>query len=984
MRVFELAKDLGMDQKDLLRHLLDMGIAVSNNMSVLSPEDMQMVRERVGGERSNVVEEKRVTTRVIRRRRKKAAHGDDGEADGLDAADDADGEVDESEPEPPAPAKVVQERSEPPTAARIVAPAPKPEPTPEPEPPAIREAASASVAETTTQPEPQPKVVQEKPEVVAVSQAQPEPEPAPAPTSAQTPAPATQPRPSEPQASEHKPGAARIISRPKPEPPREEPRQAPRPEPRLEARPEPRPEGEGEARPDGRREVRPGQKKEIKVEAREKPKKKRRFEDEPARIISRPSPQAPPPPPSSAPSYQRPEPRGPRPPYRPPADGPAPGGDMSPPPPKTDQPRRRKRSRKGPATAEEEALANKLGVGRRKQVLDKADLYDAKRRGKGAKGGKKGKKTEVTTPKAIKRRVKVGESIALGELAKRMGIKATEVVAKLLRSGMMVTVNQTLDIEDAILVAAEFGFEIDRVGFEEEDLLERVVDQPDDLRPRPPVVTIMGHVDHGKTSLLDRIRKSNVVDGEAGGITQHVGAYDVRLPEGGRVVFVDTPGHEAFTQMRARGAQVTDVVVLVVAADDGVMQQTIEAINHSKAAGVPIVVAVNKIDKPGADIERVRRELADRGLVSEEWGGDTIFAYVSAKTGEGVDNLLELLGLQTEILELKANPGKSALGRIIEARLDKGRGAVATVLVQEGTLKNGDNFVCGVHAGKVRAMFDDLGRRVDEAGPSIPVEVQGFTGVPEAGDEFAVVESDKSAKRIAEHRQMKKRESELASTRKLSLENILDQLKEGAVQELALVVKADVQGSVEALVESLGKLGNDQVRVHVIHSATGAITETDVMLASASNAIIIGFNVRPQGKVAEMAEAEHVEIRNYDVIYQMVDDINKALTGLLAPEFHEEVIGRAEVRDTFSVPKIGTIAGCSVQSGKIHRGAQARLLRDGVVVATTKISSLRRFKEDVKEVVQGFECGIGLENYGDIKVGDEIEVFVVHEVAATL
>ncbi|MCA1988098.1 MAG: translation initiation factor IF-2, partial [Desulfarculus sp.] len=670
--------------------------------------------------------------------------------------------------------------------------------------------------------------------------------------------------------------------------------------------------------------------------------------------------------------------------FRPAAPAPA----DTPPPERSDDKtgRRRKKGKKTAAMPDDEALMRKAGAGKRKEILDKADLYDMDRHGRGKRRGAqvKKKKTEITTPKAIKRRVKVGEAITVAELGKRMGVKSAEVVGRLMKMGMMLTANQSLELEDAALVAAEFGFEIERVAFEEEGLLEQAVDRPEDLKTRPPVVTIMGHVDHGKTSLLDAIRRTDVAGGEAGGITQHIGAYNVHLPDGGQVVFLDTPGHAAFTQMRARGAQVTDVVVLVVAADDGVMQQTKEAISHSREAGVPIVVAVNKIDKPGADPSRVRRELADLGLVAEDWGGDTIFVEVSAKTGQGIDTLLEMLQLQSEVLELTANPAKAARGHILEARLDKGRGPVATVLVQEGTLKAGDAFVCGVHSGRVRALFDDLGRRVDDAGPAIPVEVQGFAGVPEAGDEFVVVENDKVAKQIAEHRAMKKREAELSSQTRLSLEGFFEQMKEGAVQELKLVVKADVQGSVEAMVDALNKLGNEQVKVNVIHSATGAITETDVMLASASNAIIIGFNVRPTGKVTEIAEAEHVDIRTYDVIYQVIDDVTAALTGLLAPVIQEEVIGRAVVRQTFTAPKVGTIAGCAVTSGKVERNAQARLLRDGVVVATTKLSSLRRFKDDVKEVLQGYECGIGLENYNDIKVGDEIEVYVTREVAAQL
>ncbi|MFH2127440.1 MAG: translation initiation factor IF-2, partial [Pseudomonadota bacterium] len=470
----------------------------------------------------------------------------------------------------------------------------------------------------------------------------------------------------------------------------------------------------------------------------------------------------------------------------------------------------------------------------------------------------------------------------------------------------------------------------------------------------------------------------------AGGITQHIGAYDVHLPNGGHVVFLDTPGHEAFTQMRARGSQVTDVVVLVVAADDGIMEQTKEAISHSKAAGVPILVAINKIDKPGADPERVRRELSERGLVPESWGGDTITVEVSAKTGQGVDELLEMLQLQSEVLELTANPHKPARGHVLEAHLDKGRGPVGTILVQEGTLKAGDSFVCGSFAGKVRSMLDDRGKPIDKAGPSIPVEVQGFGGVPEAGDEFTVVETEKVARQIADHRAIKRREAELSAQTKTSLEGFFEKMAEGETQELKLVVKADVQGSVEALVEALGKLGNEQVKVNVIHAATGAINESDVMLASTSDAIVIGFNVRPMGKVSETAEAERVDIRTYEVIYHVLEEVTAALTGMLAPLYKEEVIGRVVVRETFGVPKVGTVAGSYVTEGRVTRGAQVRLLREGVVIANTKVSSLRRFKDDVKEVAQGFECGVGLENYNDIKVGDEIEFYVIHEVAAEL
>ena len=647
---------------------------------------------------------------------------------------------------------------------------------------------------------------------------------------------------------------------------------------------------------------------------------------------------------------------------------------------------RRKKGKKGAPIPNDEFLMSRSSS-KRKEILDRDALYGGRKgRGKrkGTGGPKKAMKTEITTPKAIKRRVKVDEAITVGELAKAMGIKAADMVGRLMKIGMMVTLNQSLDIEDAGLVANEFGFDVERTGFIEEELITTVQDKEEELQLRPPVVTIMGHVDHGKTSLLDKIRATNVTEGEAGGITQHIGAYSVTLPSGGRVAFVDTPGHEAFTEMRSRGASVTDVVVLVVAADDGVMEQTKEAIAHAKAADVPIIVAVNKIDKPGAEPERVRRELADFSLIPEDWGGDTIMIDVSAHTGEGVDDLLEMLLLQAEVMELKSNPDKAARGSVLEARLDKGRGPVATVLVQEGTLNTGDAFICGVHSGKVRAMFDDMGRRVDIAGPSTPVEVQGVGGVPEAGDEFIVMENDKTAKQVAEHRALKKRETELSQQTRLSLDSFLSKMAEGEVKELKLVIKADVQGSVEALKESLSKLGNEEVKVDVIQAATGAITETDVLLASASDAIIFGFNVRPPAKVTEIAEAENVEIRTYEVIYQVLEDVTAALTGMLAPTIEEEVTGHAEVRDTFKVPKIGVIAGCYVTDGKVERSSKARLLRDGVVVTNTKVSSLRRFKDDAKEVAQGFECGIGLENFNDIKVGDVIELYKNIEIAGTL
>ncbi len=592
---------------------------------------------------------------------------------------------------------------------------------------------------------------------------------------------------------------------------------------------------------------------------------------------------------------------------------------------------------------------------------------------------------QVQTVKAIKRKIKIDEAIRLSDLAHQMGIKAQALIKVLFQLGIMATINQSLDMETATLVTSEFGYEVEKVGFSEADyLVPREPDSPESLKPRPPVVTIMGHVDHGKTSLLDAIRESHVTLGEAGGITQHIGAYHVSTPRG-EVVFLDTPGHEAFTAMRARGAQVTDVVILVVAADDGVMDQTREAVNHSKAAGVPIMVAVNKIDKEGADPDRARRELSELGLLPEDWGGETIYANVSAKKRIGIDELLEMILLQAEVMELKANPDKFARGRIVEARLDKGRGAVATLLMQEGTLKQGDNFVCGLYNGRVRALFNDQGKKVKEAGPTMPVEVQGFEGVPEAGDEFVVVEDDKVARRIAEARQLKEREKALAKESKVTLETFLSmRAGQAEVQTLNLVVKADVQGSLEAVNDALTKLSTDEVKVNLIHGGTGAITETDIMLASASHAIIIGFNVRPTAKVKDVAEKENVDIRFYDIIYKLVSEIKDALSGMLSPLTREVYLGQAEVRETFSVPKIGTVAGCAVADGKITRNACVRLLREGVVVFTGKIASLKRFKDDVKDVSKGYECGIGLEKFNDIKVGDVIEAFEEVQEARTL
>lgn len=651
--------------------------------------------------------------------------------------------------------------------------------------------------------------------------------------------------------------------------------------------------------------------------------------------------------------------------------------------------RKKKKGKKGKDRSDEPVDNGRSNVRRRKEVLFHKDLYDGSSRGgrlKGKKKKPKQRRTEVTTPKASKRRIKVPEVITVANLAHKMSVKAAELIQQLLAMGVTASLNEGVDYETATLVAAELGYEVEPTEQDETSLMPAMVqDSEENLVTRPPVITVMGHVDHGKTSLLDKIRSSSVTDGEAGGITQHIGAYKVKLPRG-EIVFLDTPGHEAFTAMRARGAEVTDFVVLVVAADDGVMEQTREAINHSQAANVPIVVAVNKIDKPGADRDRPARELSDLGLIPEQWGGDTLFTYVSAKTGEGIEEFMEAILLQAEVMELRANPDKSATGTLVEARLDKGKGPVATVLIREGTLKLGDPFVAGVHYGKVRAMIDHEGQNLEIATPSTPVEVQGFSGVPEAGDLFTVVSEEKVAKQIGTQRQvrLRERESQGAAPGGASLEDLLARMSTGEVEELNLIIKGDVQGSVEALSESLLSIPSDKVRIKIIHSGVGTVTESDIMLAAASEATVIGFNVRPTPKTSQLAEEKGVDLRAYSVIYEAIEDVRKAMEGLLAPIEKEVVTGRAEVREVFNISRIGVIAGCYIKSGKIERPNRVRLLRDNVEVYDGKISSMKRFKDDIKEAVEGFECGIALENYRDIKAGDEIEAYSVEQESDTL
>ena len=972
VKIRDLAGELEVQPKDMLRALRELGLPAKSTAGSVSVEDAARLRGHFAGLKQGGVERTEVQPNVIVRRRRK------------DAAPAAEGEGE---------ANAAQHAAETPQATA-----------------AAQEAAPPTSQDT-------PRTVNVEADAPAVE--------APAAENRDA-SPAAKAK-GEPQAAEAAPRAsrptrvvtaARVISRPNEETPRPEAAPAKEAVPAPEAKAdEPQAETSEKsaktsrlARPDASavpegssaptlppRAAEPKQEEDSAPSADETadaaPRRSPRAEaasTPQVRVISRPAPGTPSPR-DARPAGARPGPGGPRPsrpgdgsrPPRPAGPGgPRPGGFGQPAPAAPTEARdgqSKKKRLKGRRTVD----FQQGDFGRRQDDDDSPRLN----RGKGRrKGGKAAPAPQATQPlKAAKRKIRVTEAIRVADMAHQMGLKANEIIKVLFGLGVMATINQSLDIDTAALVAAEFGYEVEKIGFSEDDyLIPKDVDAPETLKPRPPVVTIMGHVDHGKTSLLDAIRKSNVTSGEAGGITQHIGAYHVKTKRG-EIVFLDTPGHEAFTAMRARGAQVTDLVILVVAADDGVMEQTREAINHSRAANVPIMVAVNKMDKPGADPDRVLRELAELGLQPEDWGGETIVAKVSAKTREGLDELLEMVALQSEIMELKANPDKPARGHIVEAKLDKGRGPIATVLIQEGTLKQGDNFVCGPFSGRVRALTSDQGKKVKEAGPSLPVEVQGFEGVPEAGEEFFVVADEKLARRIADSRAAKQRERDLASESKVTLETFLSQrASDQETLTLNLVVKADVQGSLEAITEALNKQSTDKVRLNVVHGGAGAITESDILLASASKAIIIGFNVRPTAKIKDVAEHENVDIRFYDIIYKLVDDIKSAMTGMLAPVQREVYLGQAEVRETFSVPKVGVIAGSYVADGKIARNAGVRLLRDGVVVYTGKISSLKRFKDDAKEVVKGNECGVGLENFNDVKVGDIIEAFETVEEAATL
>jgi translation initiation factor IF-2 len=643
--------------------------------------------------------------------------------------------------------------------------------------------------------------------------------------------------------------------------------------------------------------------------------------------------------------------------------------------------------KKTPEIPVEQKGERRKGFDKKKEILKKDQLMELKEREDKLLQQKKKKEEEkiVVEKPAVKKPLKIAEAISVGELAKRMGVKTAQVIKTFLDFGMMVTINHIIDADTAAIVASEFGYEVEKVSIDAEDLIAEEHAEKDEGKkvPRPPVVTIMGHVDHGKTSLLDAIRKTNVVATEAGGITQHIGAYQVEVGRG-TITFLDTPGHEAFTAMRARGAQVTDIVVLVVAADEGPMPQTIEAINHAKSANVPIIVAINKIDKPGANPDRVKSQLAEKGLIPEEWGGSTLYAEVSAKMGKGIDELLDLILIQAEMMELKANPDKLAKGVVIESKLDKGRGPVATILVQEGTLRVGDPFIVGTYYGRVRSLINDKGKKIDFAKPSTPVEVLGLPGVPDAGEYFIVVSDERKARQIASLREAKLKEKEMAKKAKLSLEEIYDRIQKGEINELDIVLKADVQGSVEAISEALKRVSTDKVKVNIIHAGVGSITESDVMLAEASKAIVIGFNVKIDAKAQQFAEKNNVDIKIYNIIYDLIDNIKLALEGMLKPVIQEVLVGKAEVRQTFYVSKVGTIAGCYVVEGRVMRNDKVKLVRDKKIIYEGKISSLKRFKDDVREVQQGFECGLSLEGWNDIKVGDIIECFEIQQIAVKL
>jgi translation initiation factor IF-2 len=995
MRVYEIAREVGIPNKDLLAKIRALGLEVNNHMSSIDADDVVRIKRSLEKERqaAQSTETHQLSAGAVLRRRSNKPE------DGGAAA---------PEP-PPRPTVVAAPASVPVVRRRVAEPAPTPAPVVEaraprePEPaPVVVEVPRERPPEPAPAPRPAPPVVVEaapEPEPVRVVAPPPvvEPpapvrEPEPEPVRVAAPPPAAEPAAPPPEPAKVAPIRPRVVvagpqvvgrngdgaraAAPAPTPPAPAPAPTPPPSTVLPPR---APVVVRGREPAAGPSAQPGPTvTDVAGAARS------RFEQEIERAKARTAERAP------TPTAVEAAPA--------PAPAPAPVVSATPGRPAVGTiislPPRIKITERGPmGRAPTGAPPPNPGVrGRFAQQQQRPGGMGGK--GPGGRNdfgkkklplGKKGKQTQLTTPAEHKRVIRIEDTIVIADLARQMSVKAPEVLKKLWGMGMTgVNINASIDLETAQILASEFGYEVQNVAFKEEDVFADQPDDADKLAPRSPVVTVMGHVDHGKTSLLDAIRKARVAAGEAGGITQHIAAYKVPVPSHGDIVFLDTPGHEAFTEMRARGAQATDIVVLVVAANDGVMPQTVEALTHAKDAKVPIIVAVNKIDLPDAAPERVRQQLADKGLIPEEWGGDTIYVNVSALRGEHIDTLLEQIAVSAEVLELRANPDKPGSGLVIEARLDRARGPMATVLVQEGTVRIGDMIVAGRTFGKVRALLDDRGESVKEAGPATPVEVLGLDGVPEAGDLVNVADDEKAAKTVVEHRRQQWRKRELGTSAKVSLENIMEKMAEGDLKDLKIVLKADVQGSAEALKAALTKLATEKVKVSVISAGVGGITESDVNLAKAGGAIIVGFHVRPAGKSSKLAEQEGVQIKLYDIIYDALDEVRAAMAGLLAPIKREVAIGSAEVRQTFTIPKVGTIAGCMVTEGKITRRSHLRVVRDAVQVYEGKVATLRRFKDDASEVQHGFECGIQIAGWNEVKSGDIIEAYEVIEEAAKL
>jgi len=959
-RVYELAKDLGLSNKEMVDWLRAHEYDVKSHSSSLEDDQALAVLEKFKGEKGPKVEVPKPSGSGVVLRRKKA----DTAAEHEHAPAMPDGAV-EPPPRPPPPPQIPPQPERRPEPAPVVAEAPKPAPPP--------------VAEVKPPPAPVP-APEAPPPPAAILQVVPpevpkptEVQPVAAPAEQQKPAAAQQqPAPSMPpparpvEAQKSAPhsnvpaGVARVAARPAPPPP-----------PRAPVRPPP-------ARPTGPIVQGPGGVQSVQVteNLQARPSATRAVVlSRPLIPIARPAPRPP------AGGGFRPRPVGEVRELAVVSGGPGRGRefiDVT----KDNKGGPGQRGKKGPRVEKTESLSKQDLV-----ELAKQRAY-VPVRGHKKKSAKKGKQTEITEMSEHKKVLRIEETITPSEMSQAMGVKSADLIRKLVASGKMVTQNQPIDFDTASVLAVDYGWKVEKVGFEIDEFIQETENKPEELFPRPPVVTIMGHVDHGKTSLLDAIRKAHVAEGEAGGITQHIGAYSVDVvgSDGGEasITFLDTPGHEAFTAMRARGANVTDIAVIVVAADDGVMPQTTESINHAKAAEVTIVVALNKIDKPGAQPDRIKQQLNEFGLVPEEWGGETMMVPVSARTGEGIEKLLEAILLQAEVMELKANPSRPGSGTVIEAKLEKGRGPVATVLVQDGTLRVGDAIVTGVHHGRVRAMMNEHGEQIDDVPPGFPVEVLGLDGAPSAGDDFNVVEDEQAAAVVAEHRLRKEREKELSKNNKLSIDDILAKGKKDVAKVLKIIVKADVQGSVEALRNALTKISTPKVSVDVIDWGVGNITESNVHLAAASKAMIVGFNVKPESKAAETAASSGVTLKTYSIIYEALDEVKLAMEGLLEAIIKEKVVGHAKVLQTFNVPKLGTIAGSSVTDGKITRTSMVRLMRDAKPIITSKIASLRRFKDDVKEVDKGFECGIGIENFTDFQPGDVIEAYELETIRPSL